>query len=185
MATVLVPLATGFEEVEAISIIDVLRRADIKVIVAGVAGQDSVAGAHNIIIKTDCLIEDVKEQDIDMIVLPGGWGGTKILASNNYVQNLLKDMDSKSKNIGAICAAPFALDKAGVLKNSFTCYPSVENEIEAKGYSSEQKVVSDQNILTSKGPGTAICFALAIVEKLIGQAKKQEVASDVLADFCD
>lgn len=185
MATVLVPLAEGFEEIEAVSIIDILRRGDINVLVAGVQSGEYVIGAHNLVIKTDCLINEVKEQDIDMIVLPGGWGGTKILADDKNVQDLLKEMNNKNKNIGAICAAPFALDKAGVLKNRFTCYHSVENEIKTAGYESKNKVVSDQNILTSKGPGTAACFALAIVEKLAGKAKREKIASDVLVDFCD
>ncbi len=185
MATVLVPLAAGYEEVEAVSIIDILRRADIRVLIAGVDSKENVVGAHNITIKIDCLINDVKEEDIDMIVLPGGWGGAKILAENISVQNLLQQMNGKNKNIGAICAAPFALDKAGVLKSSFTCYPSVEDEISTDGYIGYKKVVSDHNILTSQGPATAICFALAIIEKLIGKDKRQEIASDVLADFCD
>ena len=184
MAKILVPLATAFEEIEAVSIIDIVRRSGIKVVVANLDGKSEVCGANGITIKTDCHIKEISANDIDMIVLPGGWGGTKILAENSYVQALLKEMDSKNKYIGAICAAPFALDKAGVLKERFTCYPSVEEQIDNKGYEAKEKVVLDQNILTSRGPATAICFALEIVKTLLDEETKQNLKEGVLADFC-
>jgi len=169
MNKVLVPLGNGFEEIEAVSIIDVLRRA----------------GVNSIIIKTDLTITDVKSDELDMIVLPGGWGGTHALADNKYVQNILKEMDKKGKNIGAICAAPFALNKAGVLKDRYTCYPSVQNDIKRDGYQGDKDmVVEDKNIMTSRGPATAICFALAIVKKLKDEKTYNDVKSGILADFC-
>ena len=119
-----------------------------------------------------------------MIVLPGGWGGTKILAEDEKVQSLIKEMDAKGKYIGAICAAPFALDRAGVLKTHFTCYPSVEDEIKNSGYDATKKVINDKNILTSRGPATAICFGLEIVEILVGEEVKQSVKEGLLADNC-
>ncbi len=184
MTKVLLPLASGFEEIEAISIIDVLRRAGIEVIIAGV-DVDIVEGANKILVKSDCLISDITSIDnIDMIVLPGGWGGTKVLAENEKVQSLLKDMDSKNKKIGAICAAPYALEKAGVLKNGFTCYPSVEDEIKTGGYTSKESVVISENIMTSRGPATAICFGLAIVKKLVSQEVYLQLKAGLLADFC-
>jgi protein deglycase len=184
MSTVLVPLAPGFEEIEAVSIIDVLRRAGIEVIAASIDRQSSVCGANGISILTEKSVEDISSDLIDMIVLPGGWGGTKILAENIKVQSLLKEMDEKGKKIGAICAAPFALDQAGVLKNSYTCYPSVEEQIKNKGYKASQKVVFDQNIITSRGPATAICFALEIVGVLEGNQMKQTLKEGLLAEFC-
>jgi protein deglycase len=184
MSTVLVPLAPGFEEIEAVSIIDVLRRAGIEVIAASIDRQSSVCGANGISILTEKSVEDISSDLIDMIVLPGGWGGTKILAENIKVQSLLKEMDEKGKKIGAICAAPFALDQAGVLKNSYTCYPSVEEQIKNKGYNASQKVVFDQNIITSRGPATAICFALEIVGVLEGNQMKQTLKEGLLAEFC-
>ena len=184
MAVVLVPLATGFEEIEAISIIDVIRRAGVEVIIGSVDEQSEVRGAHGVTIKTDKSIKNISADSLDMIVLPGGWGGTKILAEDAKVQTLLKEMDAKGKHIGAICAAPFALDRAGVLKEHFTCFPSVEEEIENSGYDATKAVINDKNILTSRGPATALCFALEIVKILVGEKAKKSVQEGLLADFC-
>jgi len=114
MTTILIPIATGFEEIEAVSLIDILRRAGLEVIAASLDDNLQVQGANGIMIVCDKVINGISSDDIDMILLPGGWGGTDILAENNYVQDLIKDMNSKNKTIGAICAAPFALDNAGV-----------------------------------------------------------------------
>lgn len=185
MRKVLVPLATGFEEIEAVSIIDVLRRAEINVLVASLNEISAVKGANGITVQADVMISDVNIDELDMIVLPGGWGGTHALAENETVQNILKEMDRNGKNIGAICAAPFALDKAGVLKDRYTCYPSVEEQIKAGGYQGDKEmVIEDANIMTSRGPGTAICFALQIVKKLKGKETYLSLKSGLLADFC-
>jgi protein deglycase len=184
MATVLVPIATGFEEIEAVSLIDVLRRAGIKVIAASVNGRDEVQGANGIVLKPDRTLEGISAEDIDMILLPGGWGGTDILAEDQNVQNLLKDMDSKKKDIAAICAAPFALNSAGVLKENFTCYPSVEEKIRIEGYHSDQNVIVDGNVITSRGPGTAICLGLHIVKKYQGEETYEQLKAGLLAEYC-
>jgi len=185
MAKVLLPLAGGFEEIEAVSIIDVLRRAEIEVIVASLDSNLLVKGANSITIQSDCEIKDITADDIDMIVLPGGWDGTHALADDKNVQNILKEMDAKGKNIGAICAAPFALQKAGVLKQKYTCYPSVEADIDNDGYTGEDfMVVEDENILTSRGPATAICFALEIVKKLKGEEMYEMLKGGLLATYC-
>ena len=180
--TVLVPLATGFEEIEAVTIIDILRRAELKVITASLDENLDVLGAHNINIKADTDINSIEIDTLDMIVLPGGWGGTKLLASNKKVQDILKEMDKKDKNIGAICAAPYALNSAGVLKHNYTCYPSVEQEIRLDGYNNSKKVIEDDNIITSQGPATAMIFALEIVKKLVGIEKYQELKSGMLVE---
>lgn len=182
---VLVPVATGFEEIEAISIIDVLRRANIEVIVGSLNNELLVKGANGITIQADKSVDTITSDNIDMIVLPGGWGGTKLLADDENIQNLLKDMDNKNKKIGAICAAPFALNSAGVLKDNFTCYPSVEKEIRVDGYDDTKKVVVDNNITTSRGPATAICFALNIVKQLVDEDTSLQLKEGLLADFCD
>jgi len=184
MIKVLVPLATGFEEIEAVTIIDVLRRAEIEVIVASLDDNSLVKGANNIVIQSDLEIKDINSDELDMIVLPGGWDGTYALADDATVQSILKEMDAKGKDIGAICAAPFALNKAGVLKQNFTCYPSVEEQIREDGYTSSQKVVQDTNVITSRGPATAICFALEIVKKLKGEKMYSMLKDGLLADFC-
>ncbi len=183
MAKVCVPLAKGFEEIEAVSLIDVMRRGGIEVVVAGV-NEELVTGANGITIKADTDIKYVVADELDMVVLPGGWEGTHNLAEDPTVQELLKAMNAKQKIVGAICAAPFALKAAGVLSKHYTCYPSVEEQIGQEGYTDKEKVVIDGNVMTSRGPGTAICFGLAIVRKLVGEETYQALKEGLLADYC-
>jgi 4-methyl-5(b-hydroxyethyl)-thiazole monophosphate biosynthesis len=186
MSRVLVPLAKGFEEIEAVSIIDVLRRAGVDVVVAALNSEMLVEGANGITIQADTEVKNVTANELDMVVLPGGWDGTHALADDANVQNLLREMDAKGKNIGAICAAPFALNKAGVLKEKYTCYPSVENEIQKEGYQGDAAmVVEDQNVMTSRGPATALCFGLAIAKKLQGEETYNALKEGLLATYCD
>ena len=179
----MIPIAKGFEEIEAVALIDVLRRGGLNVLVHGV-GTREVEGAHGIILKCDDVLGDIGADKLDMIVLPGGWGGTDILASDAKIQSLLKEMDSKGKEIGAICAAPFALKRAGVLKNIYTCYPGVEEKIDHPGYHPELHVVEDENVMTSRGPGTAICFGLAIVKRFKGEKVYETLKKGLLAEHC-
>ncbi|WP_457593530.1 DJ-1 family glyoxalase III [Hydrogenimonas sp.] len=183
MARICVPLAEGFEEIEAVSLVDVMRRGGIEVVLAGVNGE-LITGANGITVKADTDIKYVIADDLDMIVLPGGWGGTHVLAENETVQQLLRDMKAKEKTIGAICAAPFALKAAGVLGERYTCYPSVEEQIGTEGYTDKEKVVIDGNVMTSRGPGTAICFGLAIVKKFVGEETYLQLKEGLLADYC-
>ena len=186
MSKVLVPLASGFEEIEAVSIVDVLRRAEIEVMVASLDDNRAVKGANGITVMADMGIENISVDAFDMIILPGGWDGTYALADDENVQRILKEMDAKEKNIAAICAAPFALNKAGVLKQNYTCYPSVEEQIREDGYMGDkQMVVQDANIMTSRGPGTSICFALAIVKKLKGDEMYKMLRDGLLANYCE
>jgi 4-methyl-5(b-hydroxyethyl)-thiazole monophosphate biosynthesis len=180
MTQILIPLANGFEEIEAISIIDICRRGGLDVVVAGVDGKTAM-GAHNIAIVTDCLITEINVNDLEMIVLPGGWSGTVALAQNKTVQSLLKQMQQDDKLIGAICAAPYALDAAGVLSDNYTCYPSIENKIRLEGYSNDQHTIIDGKVMTSQGVGTAICFALEIVKTLKGDDSYQTLKKEILA----
>lgn len=186
MPKVMIPIATGFEELEAVALIDVMRRGGIEVTVASVKGELEVTGANGITLKCDRAAEGVTADDIDMIVLPGGWGGTNVLAEDANIQNLLKTMDAKGKQIGAICAAPFALEQAGVLKQNYTCYPSVEEQIRKEGYLGDAaQVVSDGNVMTSRGPGTALCFGLQIVKRLVGEETYAQVKEGMLATYCE
>lgn len=186
MSKVLLPLARGFEEIEAVSIIDVLRRADIEVQVASLDENSNVKGANGITVVSDMQIKDVHVDELDMIVLPGGVEGTYALAEDENVLRILKEMDSKGKNIGAICAAPFALNKAGVLKHNYTCYPSFEEYIREDGYMGDKAmVIEDENVMTSRGPATAICFSLQIVKKLKGEDVYKMLKNGLLADFCN
>jgi len=181
MPQILVPLANGFEETEAIAIIDICRRGDIEVIVAGV-DSSTIMGAHDISINIDCLIEEVNVGNLDMIVLPGGWGGTESLASNQTVQSILKQMKASDKHIGAICAAPYALDAAGVLSDNYTCYPSIENKIRTQGYDKNTDTVIDGKVITSQAVGTAVCFALEIVKMLKGDETYNSLKKEILAE---
>jgi 4-methyl-5(b-hydroxyethyl)-thiazole monophosphate biosynthesis len=186
MSKVLVPIAIGFEEIEAVSIIDVLRRAEVEVLVASLDENSLVKGANGITIQADLKVSSVDADELDMIVLPGGWDGTYALADDANVQKILKEMDSKGKHIAAICAAPFALNKAGVLKQNYTCYPSVEEQIRQEGYQGDSAmVVEDANVMTSRGPATALCFALQIVKKLKGDESYNALKSGLLASYCE
>jgi 4-methyl-5(b-hydroxyethyl)-thiazole monophosphate biosynthesis len=188
MATVLLPLAKGFEEVEAVSLIDVLRRGGVEVRVAHMDGEfdtDLVLGANGITVQADTSIKNIISEDFDMILLPGGWDGTYILAENRRVQSLLKEFKANDKVVGAMCAAPYALKQAGVLGDSYTCYPTAKDEINHEGYREDKQVVTDGNIITSRGPGTALCFGLAILKRLVGKESYQAVKDGMLLDFCE
>jgi len=180
MPKMLVPLAEGFEEIEAITIIDVCRRADIDVTVAGVTGM-SIKGGQGIEVAADCLIDSVDINSYDMITLPGGLGGTMVLSESENVQSILKQMKKQNKYIGAICAAPLALHTADVLNKDFTCYPSIENQIRLDGYHQEQSTVIDDKVMTSQGVGTAIDFALKIVRQLQGESSFKVLKESILA----
>ncbi len=185
MAAVLVPLAEGFEEIEAVTIIDVLRRAGIEVTTAYLFNRE-VNGANGITVLANVSIDDVVAEEYDMMVLPGGMPGAEHLRDDARVQALLQAFDRGGKRIGAICAAPIALDKAGVLEDSddYTCYPSYDAQISHGRFTDRYKVVKSGNVLTSRGPGTAICFALAIVRELAGEESYNALKAGLLADYC-
>ena len=165
MAKIIIPISNGFEEIEAITIIDVCRRANIEVTIAGVEDLE-ITGAHGIKIISDTTIENITSDNFDMIVLPGGLPNAFTLADNEKVQSLLKEFKEKKRKIGAICAAPYALQTAGVLNENFTCYPSFEEKIKLDGYHPNDSVVIDNDVITSRGPATAMNFALEIVKIL-------------------
>ena len=186
MASVLLPLAKGFEELEAVALIDVMRRGGIDVHVAYLEDELQgalVLGANGITIQADISIKTIISDDFDMMVLPGGWDGTYALAENARILELLTEF-KESKIVGAMCAAPYVLKKAGVLGSNYTCYPGAKDEINHPGYSDASKVVTDGNVITSQGPGTAVCFGLAIVERLVGKESTQAVKEGMLLDYC-
>ena len=165
MNRVLVLLAEGFEEIEAVTIIDVLRRADIPVTVASLTSP-RVCGAHDIVVTADCLLDEVKDQAFDAIILPGGMPGSRNLRDDARVIELLKKQKRLDKPLGAICAAPIALEAAGVLSGKrATSFPGYD--LPSAQYS-EDRVVVDGKVVTSRGPGTAMEFALEWVKLLAG-----------------
>ena len=180
MPKMLVPLAEGFEEIEAITIIDVCRRGGIDVTIAGVNEMVN-KGGQGIEVAADCLLDSLDIDNFDMITLPGGLAGTLVLSESKNVQSILKQMKEQGKYIGAICAAPLALHTAGVLNQEFTCYPSIENQIRIDGYHQDQNTVIDGKVLTSQGVGTAIDFALKIVRELQGEPTFNNLKESILA----
>ncbi len=179
MKTVLVPLAEGFEEIEAVAAIDVLRRGkDVEVTVAGV-GTTLVRGSHGVMIQTDLAIESVVGREYDLIVLPGGMPGTKHLAESEAVVRLVKDQAEAGRLLGAICAAPTVLERNGVLKGvRATSHFSVKDQLKRCLYVDEP-VVEDGKIVTSQGAGTAVEFALVLVEILAGEKESSRIANAI------
>lgn len=173
-------LAEGFEEVEAVGTIDVLRRGGIETTVISITQALSVKGAHNLNIVADALFNDVDFSDADALVLPGGMPGSSNLNAFNPLKELLKKQYNAGKWVAAICAAPLVLGGLGFLKErKATCYPSFEPTLE--GAVVTGKVVEvDGNVITGKGPGLVFNFALAIVEALQGKAVADEVAAGLL-----
>ena len=180
MPKIIVPISDGFEEIEAVSIIDICRRAQIEVCIAAVEALETT-GANSIKITADCMIDEVEVNEFDMIVLPGGLPNAFTLAENKKVQELLKFMKENDKYIAAICAAPYALHTAGVLNKNYTCYPSFEQKIRDEGYTSTQDIVEDGKVITSRGPGTATTFALQLVKTLCGNETYKNVKNGLLA----
>lgn len=180
MAKILVPISEGFEEIETVSIIDVCRRANIEVTLAAIKQKETV-GANKMTLLADCLIDDVDINNFDMIVLPGGLPNAFNLAENEKVQEFLKTMKNDDKYIGAICAAPFALNEADVLNKHYTCYPSFEQKIREEGHLPNDDIVIDGKVITSRGPGTAMKFALEIVNTLCGEETYTNVKNGLLA----
>lgn len=185
MARVLVPLAKGFEEIEAISIIDVLRRAEADVLIASVSGDEVVFSDRGVRIIADCALKDVSVDSCDMIALPGGYEGSMSLAKEALAQQFIKEFYQKGKYVAAICAAPVALHHAGVLKDiAFTCYPGIQSMIDSGHYVEDKNVVVSGKVITSRGPATALAFALTLVEQLFGLPKAKELASGMLKTCC-
>jgi 4-methyl-5(b-hydroxyethyl)-thiazole monophosphate biosynthesis len=173
---VLVPLAEGFEEIEAVTIVDLLRRADIEVHTASLTSR-RVTGSHGITVEADLVLDDAKAADYDMVVLPGGMPGAEHLKNDLRVIALLREFAAAGRFTAAICAAPGVLAHAGLLEGrEATSFPGFLRADSAPGIRlSESPVVVDGKVVTSRGPGTAIDFSLA----LIGLLKGGEVAAAV------
>jgi len=174
----LMPFAEGFEEIEAMSAISILRSAGISIDMVGVVGS-MIPGAHGINTAMDKRIGDIRVDDYDGIVIPGGSRGCANLERSKIVMDAIKKLNEQGKLVAAICAAPLLLSKAGVLHNKkATIYPGMEKELP---YPRDSKVVVDGNIITSQGPGTALDFALEIVKQLVGREKADKVRANLLA----
>ena len=181
MAKVLVPLAQGCEELEAVTLIDLLRRAGIEVVAAGLQ-PGIVKASRGTQLLPDAALDDVLMEEFDMIVLPGGMPGAQHLKEDPRIIGLLKKMAGQGKYTAAICAAPTVLAEAGLLAGKrATSYPGFLDKMAVAGMSYlKDAVVVDGKVLTSRGPGTAMDFALALIEILSGKAKRDEVEAGLV-----
>lgn len=177
---VLVPLAEGFEEIEAVTVIDVLRRAGITVVVAGLR-PGPVRGAHGITVACDAELARVDAAGFAAIVLPGGMPGTTNLAADARVLAAVRTLHAAGKPVAAICAAPTVLARAGVLAGAeVTAYPAMQGDLAPARVLADQRVVVSGNLVTSQGPGTALEFALELVTRLVSRAKADALRADMI-----
>lgn len=180
MKRVVILLAQGAEEVEALMPADLLRRVGIEVAIVSVTGQLEVTGSHNITIKTDALLDSIEVEEYDMIILPGGMPGTLHLQENEAVQKLILRFSESGKYMAAICAAPKIYGGLGILKGrKATCYPGFEEELTGAQVVYEEVAV-DGPFITSRGLGTAIPFSLKLIEILISKEAANELAEAVI-----
>lgn len=175
---ILVPLAEGFEEIEAITIIDLLRRANLEVITASLTDNLEVKGGHNITVKADTILDKIINENFDAISLAGGMGGMNNLKNDKRIIEKIKKMYNDKKLVSAVCASPIVLGEAKVLNGKYTCYPSCEKSINMGEYQDKDLAVVDKNVITSKGPATSIIFALEIVKYLTGS--NEELSKSLL-----
>lgn len=179
MANALVILAPGFEEIEAVSIIDVLRRGEISVTVAGLEN-GPITGSHRITVVPDTFIDAVNHNEYDVLVLPGGQPGTNNLKANERLLEWIRKRFESGQRLAAICAAPTVFHAAGITKNlKLTSYPS-EKAVFTDSVYLEEPVVKDGHVITSRGVGTALAFGLALVEELKGKKTAKTVAERIL-----
>lgn len=178
---VLVPLAEGFEEIEAVTIIDVLRRAGIEVVTASLAASTSVKGAHGISVAADTTLDASRSGRFDAVVLPGGMPGAAHLRDDARVLAALKSVVAQGGTAAAICAAPIALEAAGLLAGRrATGYPGFREQLASASARVEDRVVEDGPIVTSCGPGTALEFALALAARLAGRKTADDLRAGML-----
>ncbi len=176
---VLCLLAPGFEEIETITPVDLLRRAGAEVVLASVSGDRLVVGRSDIFVRADVSLSDVVGEDFDLLLIPGG-PGVKALRADGRAAQLARAQAEAGRSVAAICAAPTVLADAGLLTGKrFTAHFSVHGELpQALG---DERVVEDGDLTTSRGAGTALDFGLALVRRLFGEARAREIAESVMA----
>lgn len=182
MKTVLIPLAEGCEELEAVTLIDILRRAEIEVITASLTEYQQITASRGVRLVADTTLDLVIDDEFDMLILPGGQPGTNNLDADPRIHALLKRLYHDKKWIGAICAAPMVLAHSGLLNGlKISCYPGTLEPTEwPEVQLSNDAVVCDTKVITSRGPGTAISFALMIIEKLMDETTRKQVEAGLV-----
>lgn len=171
-------LIDGFEEIEALATVDILRRAEIEVQTVSLTGKTAVVGGHNISVNADTLFEQADFQGADMLIIPGG---TTAFDEHSALKEKIKTHADNNKLLAAICAAPMVLGGLGLLEGKkATCYPGFEQYLQGADWQASAAVVVDGNIITGRGPAFAVEFALQLVETLAGKAKKDEISAQLL-----
>lgn len=180
MSKAAVFFGTGFEEIEALTVVDILRRAGIETLMVSVMDQRHVEGSHGIMVEMEMLVSEVDYEKLDVIVLPGGMPGTKNLEACEVLMEQVDAFAAQDKLVAAICAAPSILGHRGILKGKKACsYPTFESHLEGAQVL-QQPAVTDGNIITGRGMGAAIPFALAILEKLQGEEAAVKMAETIV-----
>ena len=175
-------LADGFEEIEALTVVDLLRRAGIEITTVSIMGmgRKKVTGSHQITVEADAFLEDIDFDSLDMLILPGGMPGTTNLEQCNPLADKIKEFDEKGKMLCAICAAPTVYGKLGLLKGKKACcYPGRENDLLGADVQTTS-VTKDGHFITSRGMGTAIDFGLAIIENYLGKDVANDMAKKIV-----
>ena len=185
MTKVLVPLANGFEDVEALTVVDVLRRGGVEVVTASIHDRRVVRSAHGVRMEADALFADVADATYEAIVLPGGGEGTENLKCSEAVISRLKRQRAEERYLCAICAAPTVLVAAGVLGEGteVTCYPTCQGDLDRPW--APAPVVVDGLVITGQAPGTALLFALVVLQTLAGEQVARNVAQGMVTDVLD
>lgn len=181
MKKILVPLANGFEEIETVTVVDVLRRAGLEVVMAGLS-EGPLEGSRKVRLIPDLTLDAALQQDFDALVLVGGQPGVNHLRADKRVLELVCRMNEEKKVVGAVCAAPLIMRDAGITDGlNLTSHPGVEKDLSSSLYS-EDRVVIDKHRVTSRGPGTSMEFALALVELLVSHDKAEELKRAMLVN---
>ena len=185
MAKVLVPLADGFEEIEAVTVVDVLRRGGVEVVTASVHDRLEVRGAHGMKLGADRQFDEAQRDSYDAIVLPGGGGCAETFRQFEPLHERLRRQRDAHRLLCAICAAPTVLEAAGVLDENteVTCYPTCRDDLERPW--SSAPVVHDGTVITGQAPGTAVLFALVVLQTLAGERVARKVAQGMVTDVLD
>ena len=180
MKTIFVFLADGFEEIEALTPVDILRRAGLSVKTVSVMDEQVVAGAHGVPVLADVMFDEVNAEDAEMILLPGGLPGATNLDAHQGLSQMILDFAKEEKPLAAICAAPLVFGNRGLLEGKkATCYPGFETYLKGAQYTAAL-VEKDGNFITGKGPGAAMEFAFAMVEKYFGMDKVNELKQGMM-----
>ncbi len=173
-------LADGFEEIEALTVVDLLRRAQIDITTVSIMGREEVTGSHGITVKADALFENADLDGCDMLILPGGQPGTTNLFACEPLKAKINDFNNKGKMLAAICAAPTVYGRMGLLEGlKACCYPGCEVDLDGADVQTTE-VTCDSNFITSRGMGTAIPFGLAIIEHFQGKKASDEMAGKIV-----